>query len=146
MNWSYTLRTEEMIEHLSKWILVTSEQIVNSIVVQLLSGVRLFLTTSTEGHQAYLSFPISWSFLKLMSIESMIPSNHLFLCSPFFFLSSIFPSIRVFSNQLVLCIGWPKYRSFSFSVNLSNEYSGLISFRTDWFDLNPVTSVLRSLN
>ena len=128
-----------MIEHLSKCILVTSEQIVNSIVVQLLSHVQLFLTTWTEGHRAYLSFTISWSFLKLMSIESMIPSNHLFLCRPFLFLSSIFPSIRLFSNQLVLCIRWPKYQSFSISINLSNEYSGLISFRTDWFDLNPIT-------
>ena len=128
-----------MIEHLSKCILVTSEQIVNSTVVQLLSRGRLFLTTWTEGHQAYLSFTVSWSFLKLTSIESMIPSNHLFLYCPFLFLSSIFPSIRVFSNQLVLCIRWPKYLSFSFSINLSNEYSGLISFRTDWFDLNPIT-------
>ena len=128
-----------MIEHLSKCILVTSEQIVHSIVVQLLSRGWLFLTAWTEGHQAYLSFTISWSFLKLMSIESMVPSNHLFLYRPFLFLSSIFPSIRVFSNQLVLCIRWPKYLSFSFSINLSNEYSGLTSFRTDWFDLNPIT-------
>ena len=80
-------------------------------------------------------FTISWSLLKLMSIESVMPSNHLIFCHPLLLLPSILPSIRVFSNELALCIRWPKYWSFSFSISLSNEYSGLISFRIDWFDL-----------
>lgn len=87
----------------------------------------------TAAHQAPLSFIISWSLLKLMSIESMMPSNHLILCRPLLLLPSIFPSIQVFSNESALCIRWPKY--WSFSVSSSNEYSGLISFRIDWFDL-----------
>ena len=84
---------------------------------------------------ASLSFTISQSLLKLMSIESVMPSNHLILCHPLLLLPSIFPSIRVFSNELVLCIRWPKYWNFSFSISPSNEYSGLMSFRIDWFDL-----------
>ena len=88
------------------------------------------------AHQASLSFIISWSLLKLMSFESMMPSNHLILCHPLLLPPSIFPSIRVFSNELVLHIRWSKYWSyFSFSISLSNEYSGLISFRMDWLDL-----------
>ena len=91
-------------------------------------------------------FPISWSLLKLMSIESMIPSNHLILCHPLLLLPSIFSSIRIFSNELALCIRWPKYWNFfSFGISPSNEYSGLISFRTDWFDLFAVQGTLKCL-
>ena len=89
----------------------------------------------TAGNQASLSFTISWSLLKLMFIEWVMPSNHLVLCLPLLLLPSIFPSIRVFSNESVLRIRWPNYWSFSFSISPSNEYSGLISFRTDWFHL-----------
>ena len=101
-------------------------------VVQLLSCVQLFATQWTAARQASLSFTISQSLLKLMSIELVIPSNHLVLCRPFLLLPSFFPSIRVFSNELALPIRWPKYWSFVFSVGPSNEYSGLISFRMDW--------------
>ena len=93
-------------------------------------------------------FPIhhqSWSLLKLMSIESVMPSNHLTLCRPLLLLSSDFPSIRVFSNESVVCIRWPKYWSFSFSISPFNEYSGLISFRMDWLDLLAVQGTLKSL-
>ena len=90
-------------------------------------------------------FTVSWSLLKLMSMESVMPSNHLILCHPLLLLPSILPSIRVFSNESVLRIGWPKYWSFSFSINPSNEYSGLISFRMDWFDLLAVQGTLKSL-
>ena len=110
-----------------------------------LSCVRLFVTPWTASHQASLSFTISWSLLKLMSIVSMIPSNRLILCHHFLLLPSIFPSIRVFSNELALCIKWPKYWSFSFSINPSNECSGLISFRIDWFALLAVQGTLKSL-
>ena len=92
-----------------------------------------------------LSFIISQSLLKLMSIMSVMPSNHLILCCLFLLLPSIFPSIRVFSNELVLCIRWPKYWSFSFSISPSNECSGLISFRIDWLDLLAVQGTLKSL-
>ena len=94
-------------------------------------------------HQASLSFTVSWSLLKLMSIESVMPSNHLNLCHPLFLLPSVFPSIRVFSNESALHITWPKYWSFSFSINPSNEYSGLISFRIDWFDFLAVQGTLQ---
>ena len=103
--------------------------------VQLLSHVQLIATPWTAAHQASLSITNSWSLLKLMSIKSVIPSNHLILGCPLLLLPSIFPSIRVFSNESVLHIRWPKYWSFSFSISPSNEYSGLISFRIDWFDL-----------
>ena len=99
----------------------------------------------TEAHQASLSITNSRSLLKLMSIEMVMPSNHHILCCPLLFLSSIFPSIRVFSNESVLCIRWPKYWSFSFSISPSNEYSGLISFRMDWLDLLAVQGNLNSL-
>ena len=89
----------------------------------------------TAACQASLPFIISWSLLKLMSIESVMPFNHLILCRPFLLLSSLFPSIRVFSNESVLHIRWPKYWSFSFGISPSNEYSELIFFRIDWFDL-----------
>ena len=103
--------------------------------VQSVSHVRLFVTPWTVACQASLSFTISQSLLKLMSIELMMPSNHLILCYPLLLLPSIFSSIRVFSNESALCIRWPKYWSFSFSISPSNEYSGLISFKIDWFDL-----------
>ena len=114
-------------------------------VAQLLSNVQLFATPWTAACQASLSFTISQSFLKLMSIESVMSSNHLILCRPLFLLPSILPSIRLFSNELALCIRWPKYWSFSFSISPSNKYSGLISFRIDWFDLLTVQGTLKSL-
>ena len=110
--------------------------------VQLLSHVQLFATPWTAACQASLSITNSWSLLKLMPIESVMPSNHLILCRPLL-LPSIFPNIRVFSNKSVLHIRWPKYWSFSFS--LSNEYSGLISFRMNWLDLLAVQETLKSL-
>ena len=105
---------------------------------------QLFATPGTAVHQASLSFTVSWSLLKLMSVVSVMLSNHLILCLPLL-LPSIFPSIRVFSNELALHIRWPKYWSFSFSISPSNEYSGLISFRMDWFDLFAVKGTLKSL-
>ena len=99
----------------------------------------------TAAHQASLSFTISWSLLKLMSIELVMPANHLILSHPLLLLLSIFPSIRVFSNELAFCIQWPKYWSFSFSLKHSNEYAGLISFRIDWFDVLAVQGTLKSL-
>ena len=111
----------------------------------LLSRVRLFVTPWTAQCQASLSITNSWSLLKLMSIESVMPSNHLILCHPFLLLPSIFPSIRVFSNKSVLCIRWPKYWSFSFTISPSNEYSEVISFRIDWLDLLAVQGTLKSL-
>ena len=114
------------------------------VLVQSLSCVQLFASPWTAAHQASLSFTISWSLLKLMSIESMMPSNHLVLCPPLLLPPLIFPSIRVFSNELALCIRWPKYWNFSFSITPSNEYSGLISFRMDWFDLIAVQGTLKS--
>ena len=112
--------------------------------VQSLSYVQLFATPWTAVHQAYLSITNSWSIHKLMSIELVMPSNHLTLCCPPLLPPSIFPSIRVFSNELVLCIRWPKYWSFSFSISPCNEYSGLISFRMDWLDLLAVQGTLKS--
>ena len=109
------------------------------VVVQSLSHVRLFASPCTAAHQAFLSFSISWSLLKLMSIELMMPSNHRALL----LLPPIFPSIRVFLNEWALRIRWPKHWSFSFSISPSNEYSGLISFRIDWFDLLDVQGTLR---
>ena len=113
--------------------------------VQFLSHVRLFTTPWTAAHQASLSITTSWSLLKLMSIESVMPSSHLTLCHPLLLLPSIFPSIRVFSNELALRIRWPKYWSFSFNVSPSNEDPGLISFRMDWLDLLAVQGTLKSL-
>ena len=100
-------------------------------------------TLWTAAHQASLSFTISWSLLKPMSFKSMMPSNHLILYCPILLLLSIFPSIRVFTNESALCFRWPRY--WSFSINTSNEYSGLISFRIDWFDLFAVQETLKSL-
>ena len=113
--------------------------------MQSLSHVQLFVTPWTAAHQAFLSITNSQSLLKLMSIESVMPSNYLILCRPLLLLPSIFPSIRVFSNESVLPIRWPKYWSFSFSISPSNEYSGLISFRIDWLDLLAVQGTLKSL-
>ena len=113
--------------------------------VQSLSLVQLFATPWIAAHQASLSITSSWSLLILMSIESVMPSNHLILCCPLPLPPSIFPSIRVFSNESVLCVRWPKYWSFSFSISPSNESSGLISFRMDWFDLLAVQETLKSL-
>ena len=97
------------------------------------------------GHQASLSLTNSWSLCKLMSIESLMPSNHVLLCRPFLLLSSVFPSLRVFSSESVIRIRWPKYWNFSFSISPYNEYSGLISFRMDWLDLLGVQGTLKSL-
>ena len=102
-------------------------------------------TTQTVAHQASLSITNSWNLLRLISIESVMSSNHLILCRPLLLLPSIFPSIRVFSNESFLCIRWPKYWSFSFSISPSNEYSGLISFTIDWFDFLAVQGTLKSL-
>ena len=113
--------------------------------VQSLSRVRLFVTSRTAAHEASLSFTISWNLLKLMSIDSVMPSNHLILCHPLLLLPSFFLSIRVFSNELALHIRWQEYWSFSFSISPSNEHSGLISFRINWFDLFAVQGILKSL-
>ena len=113
--------------------------------VQSLSHVWLFSTPWTAAHQASLSITNSQSLLKPMSIELVMPSNHLILCRPLPLLPSIFPSIRVFSNESVLCIRWPKYRSFSFSISPSSGHLGLISFRIDLLDLLAVQGTLKSL-
>ena len=113
--------------------------------VQLLSPVQLFVTPWTTGRQISLSITNSWSLLKLMSIESVMPSNHLILCRPLLLTPSIFPNIRVFSNGSVLHMKWPKHWNFSFSISSSNEYSGLIPFRIDRLDLLAVQGTLKSL-
>ena len=112
--------------------------------MQLLSGVPFIVTPWTAAHQASLSITNYWSLLKLIPIESVMLSNHLILC-PLLLLPSVFPSIRVFSNESALCIRWPKYWSFSFNISPSNEYSGLISFRMDRLDLLAVQGTLKSL-
>ena len=113
--------------------------------VQSLSRVRLFVTPRTAARQASLSITNPQSLLKLMSIESVMSSNHLILCRPLLLPHSIFPSIRIFLNESALHIRWPKYWSFSFSISPTNEYSGLISFRMDWLDLCTVQGTLKSL-
>ena len=115
------------------------------VVVQSLSCVQLFVTPWTAACQASLPITSSWSILKLMSIESVMSSNRLILCRPLLLLPSIFPSIGVFSNESALHIEWPKYWIFSFSISPSNEYSGLVSFRIDWFDLLAIWGTLKSL-
>ena len=117
----------------------------SAIVVQSLSRVWLFATPWTVAHQASLSFTIFWSFLKLIFTWSVMPFNHLILCHPLFLLPSVFSSTGVFSNDLALRSRWSKYWCFSFSLSPSSEYSGLISFRTDWFDLLSVHGTLKSL-
>ena len=116
----------------------------SNIVAQSLSHVRLFVTPWTSVHQAFLFSTISWSLLKVLSIELVMLSNHLILCHPLLLLPSIFSSIRVFSNESALHIWWPKYWSFSFRISPSNEDSGWTSFRIDWFDL-VVQAALKSL-
>ena len=113
--------------------------------VQSLSHLQLFATPWTAACQASLSITSSWSLLKLMSFELVMPSNHLILSCPLLLLSSIFPSMKVFSNESVLLIRWQKYWSFSFSISPSNEYAGLTSFRIYWFDLRAVQGTLKSL-
>ena len=115
------------------------------VAVQSLSRVCLFVMPRTAAHQASRSFTVSQSFLKPMFIESVMPSNRLILCHALLLLPSIFPSIRVFSNESAVCIRWPEYCSFSFSISPSNEHSGLISFRMDWLDLLAVQGTLKSL-
>ena len=129
---------------LCQFLLYSTESAINS--VQLLSCVRLFATPWTAARQACLSITNSWSLLKLMSIESVMPSNHLILCRPLLLLLSIFPSIRVFSNESVLHIRWPKYQSFSFSISPFNKHSVVISFRMDWLDLLAVQGTLKSFS
>ena len=114
-------------------------------LVQSPSRVQLFVTPWTTARQASLSITNSRSLLQFVSIESVMPSNHLILCHPLLLLPSIFPSIRVFSNESVLCIKWPKYWSFSFNISPSKEHPGLISFRMDWLDLLIVQGTLKSL-
>ena len=109
------------------------------------SVMSVFVTPWTAAHQTSLSINNSWILLKLMSIELVMPSNHLIICCPILLLPSILPSIKVFSNESVLSIRWPKYWSFSFSISPSNQYSGLVSFRIDWFDLLAVQGTLKSL-
>ena len=132
-----------------KWVWRILSQIivycVLVVAVQSLRHVRLFVTPWTAAPQASLSFTISQSSIKLMSIELVMPSNHLVLCHSLLPLLSIFPSIRVFSNESALPIRWPKYWRFSFSISPSNEYSGLNSFRINWFDLLAVPGTLKSL-
>ena len=122
--------------------LIHGQRIQFSSVAQLCPTLCNPMEYSTPGFSV---LHISWSLLRFMSIESVMPSNHLILCCPLLFLPSIFPSIRIFSNESALCIRWPKYWSFSFSINPFNEYSGLISFRMDWLDLLAVQVTLRSL-
>ena len=134
-------------EERNSWLV--SEHLFSSVqfssVAQSLSRVQLFVTQRTAACQASLSITNSQSLLKLMSIESVMPSSYLILCRPLPLLPSIFPSIRVFSNESVLCIRWPNYWSFSFSTSTSKEYSGLISFRIDRLDLLTVQGTLKSL-
>ena len=111
--------------------------------VILLTILQLFATPWTAAHQASLFLTLSWSLLKLMFIDLVIPSNHLIFYSPLLLLPWIFPRVRVFFNELDLCIRWPKYWSFSFSISPSNQYSGLMSFRIDWFDLLPAKGLSR---
>ena len=118
-----------------KWFVV--------VVVQSLSRVQLFEISCTAACQASLSITNSWSLFKLMSVESVMTSNHLILCRPLFLLPSIFPSIRVLPSESALHIRWPEYWSFSFSISPSSEYSGLISFRIDWFDVFAVQGTLK---
>ena len=125
------------------WILFLRARKVQFSSLQLLSRVRLFATPWTAAHKASLSITNSQSLLKLMSIESMMPSNHLILCHPLVLLPSIFCNMRLFSSESVLCTRWLKYWSFSFSISPSNEYSGLLSFRMDWLDLLAVQETLR---
>ena len=124
--------TYTYIVHVNLFIYKSLESLISS--VQFLGCVWLFATSWTAACHASLSITNSWNLLKLMYIESVMPSNHLILCCPLIFLSSILPSIRIFSNESALCIRWPKYWGLIFNIRPSNEYLGLISFRIDWFD------------
>ena len=137
------LKTERWQSLKELWIV--SHTSVQFSSIQSLSRVWLFATPWIAACQASLSITNSQSLLKLMSIEPVMPSNHLILCHPLLLSPSIFPSIRVFSNESALHIRWPKYWSFSFSNSPSNKYSGVICFRTDWFDLLAVQGILKSL-
>ena len=137
------LRFEQMETHFSWENNVKVSVLSKFSSVQLLSHVRLFAAPWTAAHQVSLSFTNSQNLLKLMSIESVIPSNHPILCRPLLLLPSIFLSIRVFFNESVLYIRWPEYCGFSFSISPSHEYSGLISFRMDWLDLLAVQGLSR---
>ena len=134
LNPRWDQRAEEFLGSLS-WYAYPFTVITQFSSVQSLSRVLLFATPWIAAHQASLSITNSWSLLKLMSIESVMPSNHLILCCPLLLLPSIPPSIRVFSNESTLRMRWPKYWSLSFSIIPSNEHPGLISFRMDWLDL-----------
>ena len=136
MSWLILLHTSQIA---SSWATLQFSS------VQSLSHVQLFVIPWNAACQASLSITNSRNLLKLMSSESVMPFNHLILCHPLLLLLSIFPSIRVFSKESVLHIRWPKYWSFSFSISPSNEYSGLISLRIDWFDLLVVKGTLKSL-
>ena len=129
--------------HLLVWNLFQSERKFSS--VQSLSHVQLFATPWTAAHQASLSITISWSLLKLMSIQSVMLSNHFILCHPLLLPPSIFPSTWVFSGELFLCMRRPEYWTFIFTISPSNEYSGLISFRMNWLDLLAIQETLKSL-
>ena len=115
------------------------------VAVESVSCIQLFVTSWTAARQASLSFIISRSLLKLISLESVMPPKHLILCHPLLLLPSMFPSIRVFSNESTFCIRWPKYWNFSFSISPSNDYSGLISFRISWFVVLAVQGTLKTL-
>ena len=132
----------EGISVIGKWEMSTNSQFSS---VQSLSCVQLFVTPWTAARQASLSITNSWSLPKFLSIESVMPSNHLILCRPLLLVPSIFPSIRVFSNESALHIRWPKYWSFNFNISPSDEHPGLISFRMDWLDLLAVQGTLKSL-
>ena len=134
-----------MVHSLHLWLQTSPTSSLQLSSFQSLSCFQLFVTPWTAGHQASLSITNSWGLLKLMSIELVMPSNYLILCHPHLLPPSIFPRIRVFSNESVLHIKWPKYLSFSFSISFSNEYLGLVSFRMDWFDLLTVQGTLKSL-
>ena len=127
------------------WILSTVSGAKSLAHSQFSSVIQLCPTLRPHGLQAALSFTNSWNLLKLMSIESVMLCNHFILCHPLLLLPSVFPSIRVFSNDSALRMRWPKHCSFSFSSRPSKEYSGLVSFRIDWFDLFPVQGTLKSL-
>ena len=118
---------------------------IHFVVVQSLSHVQLLAASCTVTHPTSLFVSVSWNLLRLVSTESVTPSNHLILCHPVLLLPSVFLSIRVFSNESALSIRWPKYWRFSFSISSSSEYSGLISFRIDWIDLLAIQGTLKSL-
>ena len=149
-NWLFSLRTQYFLNNCDdKCVIVSNiyEMLCykNTRSVQLLSYVWCFVIPLSAAYEASLSNTNSWSLLKLMPTESVMSFNHLILCHPLLLLPSIFPSIRVFSNESILHIRWPKYWSFSFNISPSNEYSSLISFRMDWLDFLAVQATLKSL-